>query len=242
MRSPILTALLHPLNLAALAMTVAAGLCAAWWLFPLGLLVWGLMVVVIASDRRLKVAYTQQTWAPLAQRFQANFDRLTRAQASLGNSISDFNPRLQSALAPVNSEVDTLISRTHEICSKMTALENYRSVQVFNGNLQAQIVQLDTQIATATDPQVKQDYQNSRRAVQKQLDALGAIGVQSDRVEAQLSSMAAELSGIQAQIVRLQALKFEQAQPLIQSQVEAVRNLTTQLHEFDESVSKLSMK
>lgn len=242
MRSPILTALLNPLNLAALAMSVAAGLCAAWWLFPLGLLFWALMVVVIATDRHLKVEYTQQTWAPLAQRFQADFDRLTRAQVSLENSISDFNPRLRDALTPLTAEVDTLVSHTHQICTKMTALENYRSVQAFNGNLQAQIVQLDTQIASATDPQVKQDYQSSRASVQKQIDALAAISVQSDRVEAQLSSMTAELSGIQAQVVRLQALKFDQARPLIQPQIEAVRGLTAQLHEFDDGVSKLSMK
>ncbi len=41
MHSPTFDALLHPLNLATLALAAAAGLCAAWWLFPLGLLVWG---------------------------------------------------------------------------------------------------------------------------------------------------------------------------------------------------------
>jgi hypothetical protein len=50
MRSPLLTALFHPLNLTTLAVAVAAGLCAAWWLFPLGLLVWLIMVVGVARD------------------------------------------------------------------------------------------------------------------------------------------------------------------------------------------------
>jgi len=242
MRSPILTALLNPLNLAALAISVAAGLCAAWWLFPLGLIVWGLMVVVVASDKRLKLEYTQQAWAPLAQRFQPGFEKLTRIQASLYNSISDFNPRLQALLEPVNNEVNNLVTRTHQICNKMTSLENYRSVQVFNGNLQAQMVNLDTQIATATDPQVKKDYETSRQAIQKQMDALQAIGVQSDRVEAQLASMSAELSGIQAQIVQLQALSVAQAQPMIPPQLEAIRKLLGELNEFDQDVSKLSLK
>src|SRR5258708_5229399 len=145
MRSPILTALLNPLNLAALALSVAAGLCAAWWLFPIGLLMWALMVFVVASDQRLRLEYTQQTWAPLAQRFQPGFDKLTRAQASIYNSISDFSPRLKGALEPVNEEINKPVERTHGVCNKMTSLENYRSVQVFNGNLQAQTVQLDTQ-------------------------------------------------------------------------------------------------
>jgi biotin operon repressor len=242
MRSPILTALLNPLNLVALAISVAAGLCAAWWLFPLGLIVWGLMVVVVASDKRLKLEYTQQAWAPLAQRFQPGFDKLTRTQASMYNSISDFNPRLLALLEPVNNEVNALVERTHQVCNKMTSLENYRSVQVFNGNLQAQVVNLDTQIATATDPQVKKDYETSRQAIQKQMDALQAIGVQSDRVEAQLASMSAELSGIQAQIVQLQALNVAQAQPLIPPQLEAIRKLLGELNEFDRDVSKLSLK
>ena len=242
MRSPILTALLNPLNLAALAISVAAGLCAAWWLFPIGILVWGVMVFVVASDSRLKLEYTQQTWGPLAQRFQPGFDKLTRGQSSIYNSISDFNPRLQAALALVNTEINALVGRTHELCTKMTSLENYRSVQVFNGNLQAQIVNLDTQIATATDPQVKKDYEGSRQAVQKQMDALQAIGIQSDRVEAQLAAMTAELSGIQAQIVRLQALTLAQAQPLIPSQLEAIRKLSSELNEFDQDLSKLSLK
>lgn len=242
MRSPILTAVLNPLNLAALAMSVAAGLCAAWWLFPIGLVLWGVMVFVVASDQRLKFEYTQQSWAPLAQRFQPGFDKLTRVQASIYNSISDVSPRLRGALEPLNEEVNRLVERTHGVCNKMTTLENYRSVQVFNGNLQAQVVQLDSQIATATDLQVKKDYETSRAALQSQMDALQAIGVQSDRVEAQLASMTAELSGIQAQMVRLNALKFDQAKPLIQPQIDSIRKLEEELGEFEENVAKLSTK
>ena len=50
MRSPFLTALLHPLNLAVLVLSVLAGLVAAWWLFPLGLLFWLVMVTAVATS------------------------------------------------------------------------------------------------------------------------------------------------------------------------------------------------
>jgi len=54
MQCPYLDALRHPLNLAVLVLAVAAGLFSAWWLFPVGLMVWGIMVVVHANDPALR--------------------------------------------------------------------------------------------------------------------------------------------------------------------------------------------
>ena len=79
-RSPLLTALFHPVNLSMLALTAAAGLCAAWWLAPIGLLFWAIMVFVIARDPGLQMTFTRQSRQPLAQRFQIRFDRLDRAR------------------------------------------------------------------------------------------------------------------------------------------------------------------
>ncbi len=45
MRSPTLTALFNPLGIATLAVSVAA-----WWLFPLGLVIRGVMVYGLATD------------------------------------------------------------------------------------------------------------------------------------------------------------------------------------------------
>jgi len=36
------------MNLATLGIAVAAGLLAAWWLLPVGLIVWAMMVIVTA--------------------------------------------------------------------------------------------------------------------------------------------------------------------------------------------------
>jgi hypothetical protein len=33
-----------------LPLSIAAGLCAAWWLFPVGLGLWALMIVISARD------------------------------------------------------------------------------------------------------------------------------------------------------------------------------------------------
>ena len=45
-----LTALRQPLNLAMLPLSIAAGLCAATWMLPVGLGLWALMVVIAARN------------------------------------------------------------------------------------------------------------------------------------------------------------------------------------------------
>ncbi|MEK7787185.1 MAG: hypothetical protein AAB658_17420, partial [Chloroflexota bacterium] len=185
MRSPTLTALFNPLGIATLAMSLAAGLCAAWWLFPLGLIVWGVMVYGLATDPTLRRLQMMQSRASVAQRFQAPFDRIERTQTSVDNTISDSHRRVQPMLEPLRDEIATLVERTYQLCSRMTVMENYRSVQSYQGTQQAEILRLDTQLAEATDPIVKREYEESRKAVQKRIDALHAIGVQSDRIEAQ---------------------------------------------------------
>ncbi len=82
-RPPLLTALLNPINLSMLALTVVAGLCSAWWLAPIGFVFWLVMVIVIARDPGVQITFTRQSREPLAQRFQTRFDRLDRARISI---------------------------------------------------------------------------------------------------------------------------------------------------------------
>ena len=56
MRSPIVIALLHPLNLVMLGLVTLAGLISAWWLFPLGLGLWMVMIHTIHMDHALRQA------------------------------------------------------------------------------------------------------------------------------------------------------------------------------------------
>ena len=79
MRSPTVTGLLHPLNLVMLGLVFFAALVAAWWLLPLGLVLWLVMVVTVARDPSLRISHRMQSRAPLAPRFQRYFDRIERA-------------------------------------------------------------------------------------------------------------------------------------------------------------------
>lgn len=49
MRTSLPKALTDRMNLATLGIAIAAGLLAAWWLLPIGLVVWLIMVIVTPS-------------------------------------------------------------------------------------------------------------------------------------------------------------------------------------------------
>ncbi|NDJ52516.1 MAG: hypothetical protein GYB68_05435, partial [Chloroflexi bacterium] len=79
-QSPFVVALAHPLNLAMLGVSLVSGLIAAWWLFPIGLLLWLVMVYTVSRSPALQLNFQMSSRDPLAQRFQKYFDRIQRTQ------------------------------------------------------------------------------------------------------------------------------------------------------------------
>ena len=53
MSASFLTALRQPRNLAMLPLSIAAGLCAAYWLLPVGLVLWIIMVFISSRNPSL---------------------------------------------------------------------------------------------------------------------------------------------------------------------------------------------
>jgi len=175
MRSPLVTGLFHPLNLAMLGLAGFAGLVTAWWLFPLGLLLWLGMVVAVSRDRSLRFSHEMHRRAPIAQRFQRTFDRIERAQVSVFNSLASAPGRTRKALQPVQDELEALTNQAHRLCRRMTALENYRLVSESTSNLQAELQQIDAAIEEAGDLLVKQQYEESRRALLERIAKLRLV-------------------------------------------------------------------
>jgi len=205
MRSPFVTGLFHPLNLAMLGLAALAGLVAAWWLFPLGLLLWLVMVVAVSRDPSLRFSHELQSREPIAQRFQRTFDRVERAQVSVFNSLASAPGRTRKALQPVQDGLEALTTQAHRLCRRMTALENYRLVSESTSNLQAELQQIDAAIDKAGDPLVKQQYEESRRALLERIARLQLVASDLDRVEAQLLGLANEMDGFVTEVIRLQA-------------------------------------
>lgn len=239
MRSPIITALFHPLNIAMAGLMVFAGLVSAWWLFPIGLLLWLVMIGTVSRDRALRFNHQMQQRSPLAQRFQRYFDRIERAQVSIFNTLSAANSRTQRALQPIQQEVDTLTSEAYSLCQRMTSLENYRMVSQSQPDLTSDLEHINELLEQTDDPQVRQDYEESRRALRERLAKLKDVSVHLDRVEAQLMSLANEMDGVVTEVVRLQAAGPDRASEQVPAITEHLRREAEQLRAFEEQAAQV---
>ncbi|MCX7682390.1 MAG: hypothetical protein N2508_10610 [Anaerolineae bacterium] len=235
-RSPWLIALIHPLNLVMIMLAIVAGLLSAWWLFPLGMLLWVVMVVGVARDPSLRLNQRILSRAPLAQRFQRHFDRITRAQVNIFNILATTPSATRRVLAPVQTEVDALVEQVYSLCWRMTALENYRLVTQAQSHLQTDLEHVNRALAQTTDPVLRREYEESRQALVTRLSKLEAVARQLDRVEAQLLSLISEMESMIAEVARLQALKPQEAQPRVGPLVNALRQQARELEGFEKEV------
>ena len=236
MRSPFLTALIHPLNLAMLGLSFVAGLIAAWWLLPLGLLLWAIMVVTVSRDASLRFNYRMQNREPLAQRFQQYFDRIQRAQLRVFTSLSSASSRAQRTLQPVRDEVDALTAQVYSLCQRMTTLENYRLVTESQRDLAGDLARIDDALQRTEDPVIRQEYESSRQSIQERLDRQYTVKVLLDRVEAQLLGLANDLDGVVSEVIRLQAMSPDDAERHVSGLVENLRQQSTQISAFEREV------
>jgi predicted nucleic acid-binding Zn-ribbon protein len=216
-----------------------AGLVAAWWLFPLGLLLWLAMVIAVSRDPSLRFSHEMHSRAPIAQRFQRYFDRIERAQVSVFNSLASAPSRTRKALKPVQDELEMLTDQVYRLCRRMTALENYRLVSESTSTLQADLQQIDEAIDRAGDPMVKQQYEDSRRTLLERIAKLRLVASDLDRVEAQLLGLANEMDGVVTEVIRLQAAGPADAERGVPALVARIREQVTQLQESEQEAVRV---
>ncbi len=238
MRSPLLLALFNPVNLAMLGLSAAAGLLAAWWLFPLGLVLWGIMVARIANDRSLRINYDMQArLGTLSPRFQKVYDKVVRSQMRIFTSLLSASGRTRRALAPIQAEVEALTNLVYAVCQQMTAPENYLKVSKMNTDLEGERALLVMSLDGITDPVVKREKQEALQALDSSLQKNKHIAAMLDRVEAQLSSLVNVLDASLAEIIRLQALGGAQAEKQTAPLLQQLRSQTVQLKTFEEEAA-----
>ena len=230
---PLLTALIHPLNLAMLVLTLFATLFSAWWLLPVGLLFWGLMVFNVARDRSLRLSHRMDRRAPLTQRFEAYYNRIERSQVSIFNTLSSAPSRIRKVMEPVQTEVEALTDEAYAICRRMTALENYRLVSESQPDLSGDLARINQVIESTDDPLVRREYEESREALQERLRKLELVSTQLERVEAQLLSLANELDGVVTEVVRYQAAGPERAAARVPELAAKLREEGEKLRAFE---------
>jgi chromosome segregation ATPase len=216
-----------------------AGLLAAWWLFPLGLAGWGVMVWRLAQDPSLRLQYALTRRAQLTPRFQAYFERIQRAQVGMFNTLAAAPRRARRALAPLQPHVDALAEQAYHLGQRMTALENHRLQAQVLVNQDQELTKLKQQLASASDPIAQREYEQARAAFDKRAASLAAVTHTLDRVEAQYASLTNELEGVQAQMIRLQALRGHELDESAGGLAQALRQQARDLAVFEKEIATL---
>lgn len=238
MRSRWLIAVLHPLNIGMVVGAIMAGLISAWWLFPLGMLLWFIMVMNVANDPAVKLNVVRGQRSSLSQRFQPLFERVERSQLSVFNNMSNTPTRMRKTLQPIQEEIENVVNTTYSLCHKMATLDNYRRVSELRNNVQNDLRQIERIIAQTEDPLVRQDYEATKDVLQSRLDDQKSLNLLMERVEAQLLNLSNEMDRIVADVLRLQSLGEQEARAQSKEIVEKLRQEAAELTEFEQQALK----
>jgi hypothetical protein len=231
-------ALLHPLNLAVLAVAAAAGACSAWWLFPIGVVIWLIMIMITVRDPRLRMILLPESHEPLAQRFQERFTHIEQARISVFNSLESAQLPVRRALAPAQKELDDLVNQAYLIFKQMSALENNRLVNQMNAKSGNTLTLTEQKLASATDPNVKRDLEEARQALEKRQVQLTSLSTVLDRADAQFSSLVTSVDGIVTRFINMQAVKPDQAKLELPKLLDMIRTEQAGLNKFAQEVNQ----
>jgi hypothetical protein len=222
-----------------LALTAAAGLCAAWWLAPIGLLFWLIMIFMIARDPGLKMTFTRQNRQPLAQRFQTRFDRLERARFSIFNAMAQStSPGLQKTVEPVQTALDELVDHAYQLGLRMTAMDNNFSVQQVTSNFDDEIAKMQKSITDATDPASRKEFESTLQSLQTRQAQLKAVGALLSRFEAQLTGTNSVVDGVVTSVVSFQGRDGKQVEGKIPPLLQILQTEQAELKQFDAELEK----
>ncbi|MGB8214381.1 MAG: V-type ATPase subunit subunit G family protein [Anaerolineales bacterium] len=236
-RSAFFYALFHPVNLAILALAVAAGACAAWWLLPVGVAFWLVMFVITLRDPRLRMILLPKSREPLAQRFQELFNRIEQARISVFNSMATAKAPVRRTLAPAQNKMDQLVNQSYQVFRQMSALENHRLVNRMNSKSDDTLAQTEQKLASATDSSVKRDLEEARQVLEKRQAQVSSISAVLDRADAQFASLAASVDGIVTRFISLQAADTGQAKQELPKLLEIIQAEMDALTKFSQEVN-----
>ena len=233
MTSPYRDAVRHPLNMAMLVLTISAGLVSAWWMLPIGLVLWGIMVRGVASHPVTQVQSGQPQRPVVAQRFQAILEHLEQSQVKVLNEIAKTRRPIRQALDPLESEVNRLVDQAHKVCQRMTPLDSQlRSRSRLDGDLDSQIADVRQQASKVSDPVIRREMEKSAASMQARQDRLQALLAQLEQAEDQLNTVITQLDRAADEVSRIQTLKPDEASPRVVA-------LTTNLHQQFTTLSAL---
>ena len=232
--SPLLIAVLQPLHLVLLAMSAAAGLCAAWWLLPVGLALWaGLVWSASRSPSVQALVNVQSRAGALTPRFQTLYDEVSRNQIRLFNALNGTGNGAQAAvLEPVQQELNELADEVFNVCQRMTGPENFLRVSDLTA-LDRERALAVLSVESTQDVAEKQQRQETLTALLQRIQGLKTIETLLNQTEAQLKTAGNELGAVLSEVMRLQAMGSKASEQESLKLAARLRQQTVELRELE---------
>jgi septal ring factor EnvC (AmiA/AmiB activator) len=203
MSNPYNYAARRPLAILVLLCAILGGLLIYWWLLPLGLIAYGLMVLLAGRDPAT-VAASQRAPRPrlTSPTFRAQLAAVERAQQEIQRSVGQAEGPVGRLLTRITDQTRDLVEQAYALCDKGQVIEGYLA-RVDAKELQQRIAAADRQLAATADPYTRQQLQETRAALAEKQRNAAELTTYSGRIQAQLQNIHASLENVLAETVRL---------------------------------------
>jgi chromosome segregation ATPase len=228
----LLLAARHPLFLAVLFIAVVAAFF-AWWLLPLGVIIY-LTAVVLASRDAALLDSAERSTRRAGIESMTFIDRLNAIERARDNALHSLQktggPVAGRLLPSVQAQTDELIEQAYTLARKGQDIEQYLE-QINPRRIQDEIDTIDKRIAQASDTYIRDQLESTRQVLVQQKQNGEVLRTYVGRVLSQLENIDANLSAMPAQFLRMRASDAEAS--IARSQVEdSLNSLNADMHAF----------
>ena len=231
------SALLNPINLVMLLLAIFAGLLSAWWLFPVGLFLWLVMVIIVARDPGTKIREGFHARPAVAQRFKKTTDRISRSQVKVYNTIQQMSKQHQRTFQPLLEAVNSVADNAFNLAERMTIIENHRVTSESKAELNERINAAKMELLLKEDDSaLRKEQESIIQSLEKRMDQVIELDRSLDRVEAQLNSMLTEIENALTEIVRMQGFKPDESKSEIKNIIAELDRESREAIEFKMAV------
>lgn len=227
---------MNPVNLAMLAAAILAGLISGWWLAPIGILLYLLMVINLATTPEQRISQQMETRPPVPNRFSAAFDSIERSERRLFNTLAASSARVQRILRPVQKEAADVVSQAHGLCMRVAAMENYRLLNQNLPDLREELKRMETMVKLEKNESKRASYEEQRALVAERITRIEGMNRALDRVDAMLAKINSEVDIAVAEVTRLQALDPGEMEREARGLVERLRQREAEIEELRDEV------
>ena len=232
--SPFAYAARQPLALAVLVVAALGGVLIAFWLLPLGLVIYAAMVWLAAQDPALRrEASTPQRERLTSPTFKAQMDSIEHTAQEIQRSVAKAPGALGRLLSKIGTQASDLTEEAHTLCDKGQIIESYLA-SVNQGAVQKQVEAIDIRLRSTQDQYTRDQLGETRKALTDRQTNAQDLETYIGRINAQLQNIAANLDNVLAETVRLRTADAVSADAATNQVAQRLSDLKSDMDAFQQ--------